>query len=224
MLPFIMVTTSSILNRRSQAKFFNKIKVFDEMVERKFKLHFMNNHRSEFMNQVIFILLSNIIFASVSYVNPFFESNIFVITSQSLTFWQVIILNLSSNHIRNCAVLITNRFSNLYLYVNQNTNPQTVILTLKALKKGFDLKEYLEEAFGTHILILCAFDFFFITISLYHNMYGFLYETSWISVMYFITTTVPQIIKCVYLVAALEKLADQVVSILSTKCTHLKKE
>lgn len=210
MISFTMVISVTILNRKSQAKFFNKVKDFDEMVQKTLQLQFTNNYQFECMIQIIVILLSNLIFAIVSCMNPYFDNNFLAIISQLFTVWQVMVLNLSSNHIRNCAVLIINRSSKLYLAVTHHTHPAKIISTFKFCKKLFDLKECLEKAFGTHILLLCAFDFFFITISLYHNMYGLMKESGWISLMYFISTTLPQIIKCVYLVTTLEKLAEQV--------------
>lgn len=210
MMSFTMVISVTILNRKSQAKFFNKIKDLDEMVEKGLQLLFTDNYQYECIHQIIVILLSNMLFVIVSYINPYFNSKVLAIIPQLLTSWQIMILNLSSNHIRNCAVLIINRSSKLYLTVNHHTDPQKIILTLKCFKKVFELKEHLEKAFGTHILLLCVFDFFFITISLYRNMHGFMIESGWISLLHLTTTTLPQIIKCVYLIAALEKLAEQV--------------
>lgn len=92
-------------------------------------------------------------------------------------------------------------------------NEQKVSERIRACVDAFDdlmtLKNQLSDIFGVQLFLMSTFDFIILTISVYCLLYFFHYQNFQL-LFYWFAFNVPHAIKCVLVVSALDKLANQV--------------
>ncbi len=220
LLIFNSILINLLLNRQKHSNFLNKLLKADcNLTELNIKLdheYLLLLHR-----QHIFVVFLSAIFYIIDAIFEWNRLNYSDCVWCFLHFFQTSALMLVTYYIRYIATVLYQACQGILKYMDNNIRNelertqcnQDKIDELMQCFKAFDelthLKKQLSDTYGVLLLLTSAVDFVTVTIS----VYGLLYYSrplKIINLCYFAAYSLPQIIKCVLLVEALETLADQV--------------
>lgn len=220
----VIILSSSIMldlivKRQMHATFLNNLIELDANLV---KLKISSNNDSDLNSLHLQHILIIFIYASVYFINSIIYVNyvrFFEHVWNALQFFQTVSLTLVGYYIRCLATIITHRCRKIFRRLDvirrdllQNNYNQDLIAELLKGFKSFDelmnLKNQLSNLYGIQLLLITAFDFIVLTISVYGILY---YQTQSIAILYyFVMYNLSHGISCVLLVLALETLSNQV--------------
>ncbi|XP_037050756.1 uncharacterized protein LOC119084796 [Bradysia coprophila] len=207
-----------LCHKKAQSKYFNRINTFDEKLISKLNINIENGSVLSYMvYQHIFVIVVELGFYVVGQLLEGFT--VYTFTFHVFMGILVLTITLAALHVRNCGIILANRFTILYDKLDRITDSSSlsklqceeVLNVFDFVEDLFILKQKFGKSFGFQLLLNSAFDFIYLTIAIYYVLMSLVLKGfQWNEVYKFMAFSLTHIVKNVMIVFVMENLAGQV--------------
>lgn len=216
---FYSTLVVALCHKTAQLKYYNRVNVFDEKLNRKLKIIIDNEKPLSFMvYQYIFVIIVQLALYIIGQMLEGY-ADMYAFIFRIFYGCMVLTITLAALHVRNCGIILTKRFTVLYSLLDHITDTSSlstqqceeILNVLDFVEDLFILKHKFGKAFGFQLLLNSAFDFIYLTIAIYYVLMALVVNGfQWSEVYKFMAFSLTHIVKNVMIVFVMENLAGQV--------------